>query len=215
MRWFACGLLALGALGLAQAASAQTSPQPLELGQFIDVGDAEITVVMCSSSLCGPGIQFAAAPGPNVGFVIESASDPGVDAFLSGTDDLSVAFEIATSSQDITSIGLSATGTGGASVGETVYDDGTGSGHMSCQISNGSPSIGVGSTASISLAYGQSGCSSNEKLVYVVKDLNANGGTITSVTQYVDAVGAPEPFSSAILVVGLVGLAAVRRRVCN
>jgi len=207
MRWLACGLLALGALGLAQPASAQTSPQSLVDGNFIDVGDATITLVDCGA-FCGSLIQFAAAPGPNVGFVIESATDPGVDAFLTHGEDLTVSFEIATTVQDITSIGLSATGTGNGSVGETVYDN------LGCVINNGSPTVGVGSTTKVGLTYGAAmGCiSTDERDVFVTKDIAANAGSVVSVTQYLDAVGAPEPFSSAVFAVGLLGLAAARRR---
>jgi len=206
MRGFACGLLALGALGFVQPAGAASSAA-LVLGNSIEVGDATITVVNCASSFCGPLVEFAAAPGPNVGFVIESATNPGVNAFLTSGGDLTVSFEVVTTTQEITSIGLTAKGTGNASVGETVYDS------VGCTINTGSPSVLVGSTTSIPLAAGYASChSTTEQEVMLTKNIAAHTGTVDSVTQYLDATTAPEPLSSAVFAVGLLGLAAVRRR---
>jgi hypothetical protein len=204
MRWLACGLLALGVLVPVQSAGAETL---LEDGNKLIVGDATITVDSCSQiAFCGGELQIAAALGPNVGFVIESATNPAT-AFLPSTDDLTVKFEIATTTQNITSIGLSATGTPNASVGESIMDS-----TQFCTLNSGSPTVSVGSSVSISLSrYGVCN-SSTEQEVFVTKDINANAGSVISVTQDIDAVGAPEPVSSSVLVVGLLGLAAIRRR---
>jgi hypothetical protein len=205
MRWFACGVLALGALGSVQSAGAVTL---LEDGNTLVVGDATIIVSNCPNIVfCQGDLQIAAAPGPNIGFVIESATDPSASFLPSGGfDDLTVMFEIVTATQDITSIGLSATGAPHATVGETITDG-------FCTLNTGSPTVGVGSSTSISLSAGYSLCgSSTERDIFVTKNIHADGGSVISVTQYINAVGAPEPLSASVLAVGLLGLAAVRRR---
>jgi len=205
MRWFAAAIITLGAFGTANAGSSAL----LEDGKSITVGDATITVESCSSTasttFCTNGsVQFAAAPGPNEGFVIESVSSPGVTAFLPAGDDITVMFEVATATKNITSIGLITAGTGNASTGETDNDSNF------CGIGSGTAM--AGHSTKISLNYGSPCNSPTEKDIFITKDMNAHSGSLIAVTQYIDAVGAPEPFSGAMLLVGLAGLGAVRRR---
>ena len=205
--WFpaAAGLAALA--GVAFTAPAQAVP--LAIGNYITVGDATITIDDCTG-LCGQG-EMVAAAGPTVGFIFEKLGGGG-GTMVGAGGDISVSFEVTTTNNDINSIGLSAIGTGNASVGETVFDS------LGCGISGAGSTASVGAgTTTIPLTYIGSGggCSDSVRDVYISKDIAGNDGTVTSVLQ--QSVGdvvtpAPEPSGAAALVVGLIGLFWVRRR---
>ena len=205
--WFpaAAGLAALAGVAFTAPAYAV----PLVSGNFITVGDATITVTDCAG-LCGNG-ELVAASGSTVGFVIDRL---GGGTLVPVLGDITVSFEVITTGHDISSIGLSATGTGNASVGESVTDNAF---PFGCTIGSGTAAVGAGTT-SVTLTYPGSagGCSDDMRDVFITKDIAGNDGSVISVLQLL--VGdnvvtpAPEPSGAAALMAGLFGLFWVRRR---
>src|SRR5271166_402267 len=110
-RWIVGAILLLGAAGLRHPAYADL----MNNGNSITVGDAMITLQDClGSPLCNNGaatqLEFVAAPGVPVGFVIENVTPGGPVVMFGGIADLTANFVVTTTTPDLTTIELSATG---------------------------------------------------------------------------------------------------------
>ena len=201
---------AAGCLAFAGSAEASTLTGSINLSDTTDslqVGDATVSSLLCSGAGCGGEmLAVTSAPGGYAGVKITGANGGTLLTNTSNAvEDLTLNFEVQSSPGDISAIGLTVgSGTGTASVGETVVDFNTSSSlaHIAAQTE--------GSTTTLTL-------SSADNNIYITKDIAVSpNSSLLSVTQYFyDVPGpvnsVPEPATIGLFGLGLGALFVARR----
>lgn len=218
MHRFASRVIITGVAGyfaFAAAAHAATLTGSIDLTDTADslqIGQATVSGISCAlqggscSSLGGEILAVTSSPGGYAGIEIVGASGGALLTNTSSSvEDVTVGFEVQSSSGTISAIGLVVGGgSGTATVGETVVDDKHGTG-----LANTSGN-GLNSSTTLTLA-------SADNNIYITKDIAVSpDSSLISVTQYFyDVPGpvnsVPEPGMIGLFGLGLGALFFARR----